>query len=76
MSDQTGNYCLERKSLLQTRSAYLIIGTPQESYIVPMNEARRLYNEYPKRQTGDFSDNFSAIIPKEKFFKFQSLTAH
>jgi|GEM_PF-2773708 len=76
MSDQTGNYCLERKSLLQTQSAYLIIGTPQEAYILPMNEARRLYNRYPKKQTGDVPDNISAIIPKEKFLKFQSLTSN
>jgi hypothetical protein len=73
MSDATGNYCLERKSLLQTQSAYLIIGTPQEAYTLPMNEARKLYNEYPKRQTGDFQSNISALIPKTVFSKFQSL---
>jgi hypothetical protein len=64
MSDTTGNYCLEQKSLTQSKSHILVIGTPHELYALPMNTARELFNEYPKRQTGDFADNMSALIPK------------
>lgn len=67
MSDTTGNYCLEQKSLEQTKSDYLIIGTPNLAYILPIEEARKLFNEYPKKQTGDFEWNYSAIVPKEVF---------
>lgn len=75
MSDTTGNYCLEQKSLEQTQSDYLIIGTPNLAYILPIEEARKLFNEYPKKQTGDFYYNFSAIVPKEVFSinKYQRL---
>jgi len=67
MSETTGNYCLEQKSLEQTKSDYLIIGTPTLAYILPIEEARRLFNEYPKKQTGDFAWNFSALVPCEIF---------
>ncbi len=67
MSERTGNYCLEEKSLAQTQSDYLIIGTPTLSYILPIEEARKLFNEYPKRQTGDFLDNYSALVPCQVF---------
>jgi hypothetical protein len=64
LSDTTGNYCLEQKSLSQSKSHILIIGTREELYALPMETARELFNEYPKRQTGDFADNISALIPK------------
>jgi hypothetical protein len=73
MSDRTGNYCLEEKSLEQTQSDYLIIGTPNLAYILPIATARQLFNEYPKRQTGDFAHNFSALVPKLAFINFQRL---
>src|SRR5260221_12351499 len=47
MSDRTNNYCLEQKSLEQTQSDYLIIGTLDLAYILPMETARKLFNEYP-----------------------------
>lgn len=43
MSDITGNYCLEQKSLEQTKSDYLVIGTPNLAYILPVEEARKLF---------------------------------
>ena len=67
MSDKTGNYALEQRSLEHTQSSVLIIGTPQEAYAIPMDTARELCNIYPKRQTGDFAFNFSALVPKEIF---------
>jgi hypothetical protein len=73
MSDQTGNFCLESKSLEQTKSDYLIIGTPELAYILPMDTAKQLFNKYPKRQTGDFAWNYSALVPKTAFINFQQL---
>jgi hypothetical protein len=67
MSDKTGNYALERASLEHTQSSVLIIGTPQEAYALSMEDARKLFNQYPKKQTGDFAFNFSAIVPKQVF---------
>lgn len=67
MSDKTGNYALEQASLEHTQSTVLIIGTPREAYVLSMDEARKLFNEYPKKQTGDFAFNFSAIVPKQVF---------
>jgi hypothetical protein len=75
MSDKTGNYALEQASLEHTQSAVLIIGTPQEAYAIPMDTARELFNKYPKRQTGDFIWNISALVPKQIFTinKYQRL---
>jgi len=73
MSDRTQNYCLERASLEHTQSDYLVIGTPREAYILKMNEARKLFNQYPKKQTGDIPDNVSAIVPKTVFASYQRL---
>jgi len=73
MSDTTGNYALEEKSLAQTQSQYLVIGTPNQAYLVPIAEARKLFNQYPKRQTGDFADNYSALVPKTAFINYQRL---
>jgi len=67
MSDLTGNYCLEKASLDHTKSSVLIIGTPKEAYALPMDIARALFNQYPKRQTGDLANNYSALIPKSVF---------
>jgi len=67
MSDRTGNYALEQRSLEHTQSSVLITGTLQEAYAIPMNTARELFNQYPKKQTGDFAFNFSALVPKDVF---------
>jgi len=73
-SDRTGNYALELDSLEHTQSDYLIIGTPTEAYILSVTAARKLFNQYPKRQTGDFAWNYSAIVPKTIFqTKYQHL---
>ena len=75
LSDITNNYCLEQASLEHTKSDYLVIGTKELAYILPMEEARKLFNEYPHKQTGDFAFNFSAIVPKQVFAinKYQRL---
>jgi hypothetical protein len=75
LSDITNNYCLEQASLEHTQSDYLVIGTLNLAYILPIEEARKLFNEYPKKQTGDFDCNLSAIVPKEVFSinKYQRL---
>ena len=67
LSDITNNYCLEFASLEHTQSDYLIIGTPNLSYILPMEEARKLFNQYPHKQTGDFMWNVSALVPCDVF---------
>ena len=67
MSDETGNYCLEKASLDHTKSDYLVIGTPNEAYLVKMDTARKLFTQYPHRQVGDFSWNEGALIPKSVF---------
>lgn len=75
LSDSTGNYALEKKSLEQTQSDILIIGTPKELYALPMDTARKLYQAFPKKQTGDYQNNISALVPKQVFIsnKFQRL---
>jgi hypothetical protein len=67
LSDRTQNYCLEQASLEHTQSQVLIIGTPQEAYAVSMEDARKLFNQFPHRQTGDLPWNFSALVPKQVF---------
>jgi len=67
MSDITNNYCLEQASLEHTQSDYLVIGTPNLAYVLPMNEARKLFNQYPHKQVGDFIDNMAALVPCEVF---------
>ena len=67
MSDRTWNYALEFASLEHTQSSVLIIGTIEESYAIPMETARALFNEYPKVQSGDQAYNYSALIPKIVF---------
>src|SRR5687767_11194506 len=47
LSDITNNYCLEQASLEHTQSQFLIIGTPREAYVLGMDEARSLFNQYP-----------------------------
>jgi hypothetical protein len=75
-SDRTGNYALELASLEHTQSDYLIIGTSSLAYILPIEEARKLFNQYPKRQVGDFLDNYAAIVPKQVFaLNYQRLAA-
>lgn len=76
MSDRTGNYCLEQKSLEHTQSDYLVIGTLNLAYILPMETARQLFNEYPHKQVGDFWDNMAALVPTKIFEinKYQQLT--
>jgi hypothetical protein len=75
MSDSTGNYCLEKKSLDQSKSHILVIGTPQECYALPMETARKLYQDFPKKHTGDQQQNVSALVPKSVFISsnFQRL---
>jgi hypothetical protein len=75
MSDKTGNYAIEQASLEHTQSSVLIIGTLAEAYAIPMDTARQLFNQYPHKQTGDFYDNYSAIVPKQVFVlnKYQRL---
>jgi len=76
MSEKTGNYCLEQKSLEHTTSQFLIIGTRQEAYILSMDQARELFNQYPHRQVGDFYDNFAALVPRQIFaLNYQRLAA-
>ena len=67
LSDITNNYCLEQASLEHTKSDYFIIGTPSLAYVLTVEEARKLFNQYPHKQTGDFAFNFSAIVPKQVF---------
>jgi hypothetical protein len=64
MSDKTGNYCLEFASLQHTQSTVLVIGTPNEAYALSMDEARKLFNQYPHRQVGDIFTNMGALVPK------------
>lgn len=75
LSDSTGNYALEAKSLQQTQSDILVIGTPRELYALPMDTARKLYQAFPKKQTGDHPNNISALVPKSVFVEnnFQKL---
>jgi len=67
LSDTTGNYCLEQQSLEHTQSDYFIIGTPYLAYILSVEEARKLFNEYPHKQVGDFIDNMAALVPTKIF---------
>jgi hypothetical protein len=67
LSDSTGNYALEGKSLQQTQSDILIIGTVRECYALPISTAKKLYNAFPKKQTGDQLYNISALVPKQVF---------
>lgn len=67
MSELTGNYAIEKKTLEQTQSDILIIGTVQECYALPMDTARKLYQAFPKKQTGDQLSNLSALVPKSVF---------
>lgn len=67
LSEKTGNYCLELASLEHTQSSVLIIGTPNLAWVLPMDTARKLFNDYPKKQTGDFPNNYSALVPKQIF---------
>jgi hypothetical protein len=64
LSDVTGNYALEFDSLSHSKSDYLVIGTPKEFCILSMDDARRLRDKFPSKQTGDFVTNFSALVPK------------
>lgn len=67
MSDVTGNYCLEGKTLQVTQAHYLIIGTPKEAWILPIDTARSLYNIFPKRMVGDLPNNWAALVPRNIF---------
>ena len=67
MSEKTQNYCLELASLEHTKSDYLVIGTPSLAYLITVEEARKLFNQYPHKQTGDFMWNVSALVPKQVF---------
>jgi len=69
-SDETGNYCLEKKSLDNTIASLMVIGTPQEAYLIPIDEVRKLFNEATDiRDVGDIRGNYSAIIPKYKLIE-------
>jgi hypothetical protein len=67
MSDTTGNYCIEKRSLERTIASILIIGTPKEAYMIPVDELKKLVQGYTPRQTGDTPDNLSYLIPKTVF---------
>lgn len=73
MSDITGNFCIEKATLDHTTADVLILGTIHEAYAIPMDTARKLFNDFPKKQTGDLECNYSAIVPKRIFSHFQKL---
>lgn len=65
LSDQTNNYALESRSLTYSKSDFLVIGTPNELYYLPMQKARQLMNQYPFVQAGDMDHNPTALVPKQ-----------
>lgn len=64
-SDETGNYCIEHQWLKHTLASLLIIGTPKEAYMIPIDEVRKIVSGWKDvRDVGDQQLNFSSIIPK------------
>jgi hypothetical protein len=69
-STETGNFCLEKQSLDNTIASLMVIGTPQEAYLIPTDEVRKLFHEATDiRDVGDQRGNYSAIIPKWKLIE-------
>jgi hypothetical protein len=65
MSDSTGNYAFEKKSLDQSQSDLFIIGTLKEAYVLTLDQAKWFYETATDiRQTGDQQTNYSALVPK------------
>jgi Holliday junction resolvase-like predicted endonuclease len=62
MSDQTGRYAIENRWLSHTVASLLIIGTPKEAYMIPVDQVRKL----PGRevQMGDTLDNRGKLVEK------------
>jgi hypothetical protein len=65
MSDTTGNYCIEKRWLEHTIASILIIGTPQEAYMIPVDEVREMVKGCTDiRQVGDQQTNQGYLFPK------------
>lgn len=65
MSDTTGNYCIEKRWLSHTIASILIIGTPTEAYMIPVDEVRELVKTcIDVRQVGDQATNQGYLFPK------------
>jgi hypothetical protein len=67
LSDTTGNYCIERRWLQHTIASILIIGTPQEAYMIPVDEVRELVKTCTDiRQVGDQQSNTGYLFSKHQ----------
>ncbi|MDQ3816138.1 MAG: hypothetical protein M3362_00420 [Acidobacteriota bacterium] len=65
LSDSTGNYCIEKRWLEHTIASILIIGTPQEAYMIPVDDVKELVKGCTDvRQVGDQATNQGYLFPK------------